>query len=399
MILDPILPSLLTDGLLPPEAAYMARTDLHQTRMLGYTPDLLDSVTALLLGVINGRSAVRHEAGVTPPALDLMRRAGLAVEEETLVYRTPEEAWRLADGLADAGKRFFWPYPAPEGRFPNTAHLVPVETWRSLNAKASLADLVPPEHLAPRQILSHQALADFEPTAPVYLKSAGDLATGWGFAVRFCPDRESFLEARDWMAERHEYVPAVIVEEAMEVERCWCASLGIVDAGATCFGGAEQLFASPGHQSGSLIDPGWALPEEGRRLAERVGEAARRRGFRGLAGLDIGRTRDGRLIVFDPNFRFNSSTTQVLFHDSAAARSGLPVSLSFQVQATSPFDALVGRLHGPVAEGWFIPTRAFDAGKCPAREGRHIITGFVLAPDRQAAEWAGQQLAVRLLES
>ena len=118
MMLDALVSSLSTDRLLPPEAAFMARTDLFQTRMLGYTPGLLEAVTVLLMGVINGRTAVRHEGGVGPEIQAIYRRAGLVVEEETLVYRTAEEAWALADGLIEKGKRFFWPYPLPAGRFP-----------------------------------------------------------------------------------------------------------------------------------------------------------------------------------------------------------------------------------------------------------------------------------------
>lgn len=396
MSLDRLEPCLPHDRLLPPEAAFMARTDLVQTRMLGYTPNLLDMVTGLLLGVVNGRTAIRHAAAVTPGALDLLHRAGLSVEEETLVYRTEAEAWQLADRLWRSGKRFFWPYPLPAGRFPETAHLVPTETWRALNAKSRLGDLVPEAHLPPRRIFTHAELAGFEPAGPVFLKSAGEEATGWGFAVRHCPDRATYLEARDWMAAQPEEIPAVIVEEALEVERCWCAALGVVDAGATCFGGAEQLFSAPGRQCGSRIDPAWRLPEAAQDLAQRVGEAARLRGFRGLAGLDIGLTREGQLVVFDPNFRFNGSTTQVLFHEAAAARSGLGASRSFQIRSTLPFQELLSRVHEPVEAGWFVPTRAFNAEVCEAQAGWHTLTGFVLGRDSAAAEAASGRLQARL---
>src|SRR5690606_29582511 len=97
-----------------------------------------------------------------------------------------------------------------------------------------------------------------------------------------------------------------------------------------CFGGAEQLFSVPGKQSGSIVDPQHPFPPEARELALQVGESARRMGFRGIAGLDIGRATDGRFILFDPNFRVASSSVQLLFHDAASARSGLPVSQSFQ---------------------------------------------------------------------
>jgi len=395
-MLDQLVPKLSSDQLFPPEAAYMARTDLFETRMLGYVPAQLDTVTGLLQGFLNGRCAIRHEAGVGPEVQAIFRRAGLVVEEETLVYRTLAEAESLAEDLVARGKRLFWPYPLPKGRYPETAHLVPTDLYRSLNAKRTLGDLVPLEHLARRCVLSHESLAAFEPSSPVFLKSAGDAATGWGHAVRYCPDRATFAEAREWMAAHLESVPSVIVEEAMDLACCWCAGLAVLESGATCFGGAEQLFSAPGQQLGSILDPEKPFPGEALDLAVRVGEAARSRGFRGLAGLDIGLTLEGRLIVFDPNFRFNSSSSQLLLHDSAASRAGLGASRSFQACPGGSFQGVAEALMAPIDEGWFVPTRCFNGEKHPLVEGRHTITGLVLGRDRAGAEAAVARLMGQL---
>ncbi|HPS68140.1 MAG TPA: hypothetical protein PLA48_09820, partial [Holophaga sp.] len=72
--------ALAADQLYPPGSAFMARTNLHQTRMLGFTDLLLDTVTTLLAGALNGRSAVRHEAGAGPEVFAVYRRAGMVVE-------------------------------------------------------------------------------------------------------------------------------------------------------------------------------------------------------------------------------------------------------------------------------------------------------------------------------
>jgi len=393
-----LTPRLQPESPYPSDAVFMARTDLFETRMLGFYPLLLDTVTTLAAGLLRGRAAIRHEAGAGPEVMEVYTRAGIDPCEETYSYRTPMEAEQHANALISAGRRLVWPYPLPRGRYPETAHLVPTKLYRFLNAKSNLEALVPAEHVAKRHILSHNELDGFEPDGPVFLKAGGEAATGWGFAVHPCRDSSAFQKARDWFAERHDSVPFVIAEEYVELARCWCAGIAVDDAGTTCFGGAEQLFSSPAKQVGSLIDPENAFPAEGVALAIRIGEAARARGFLGIAGLDIGRALDGRLLVFDPNFRLNSSTSQLLFHDSASARSGLPVSLSFQVHPGGPFRVTASLLEAPITEGWFIPTRLFNGEKHPLSEGKHIVTGFVLGRDRADADQASDRLQARLLD-
>jgi hypothetical protein len=384
------------DLLYPADAAFAAITDLFETRMLGYTVLQLDTVTTMAMGLFGSRSAIRHEAGTGPEVLEIYRRAGMRVTEHMLPYRARHQAEALADELIAAGKRIVWPYPPPAGRFPEGSHLVSPATYRYLNAKENMSAIVPAEHLPERQILSHHQLAKFEPTGPVFLKASGDAATGWGFAVHLCQDQVSFEAARRWFNTYRDSVPAVIVEQYIDVSHCWCAGIAVGRAGTVCFGGAEQLFEAPGKQSGTLIDPDAAFPPAGMALAEAIGEAARQRGFQGIAGLDIGLAADGNLVVFDPNFRINSSTSQLLFHQGAATRVGLPVSRSFQVFVGGPFKEVSARLEAPIEEGWFVPTRIFNGEKHPLSDGKHIVTGFVLGSTRAAAEAAVALLGQRL---
>jgi hypothetical protein len=380
----------------PPGTALMPRTDLAAVRLLDFQPIQLDTVTSHWAGLLGERPAVRHRAGAGSEVFAVYRRAGIGISEETRTYRTAEEAEAIADGLVVEGARLFWPYPPRAGRFPDAAHLVPPALWRRINAKENLAELAPAGSLPRRSVLSHEALARLDPEGPIFLKAGGDQPTGMGYAVRYCADRAAFDAARSWFAEQRADVPAVIVEEALDVEVCWCAGIAVLEAETLCFGGAEQVFSAPGVQSGSVIDPECAFPDAGRALATAVGDAARRLGFRGIAGLDIGRARDGRLLVFDPNFRFNSSSAQLLFHPRAAARAGLPVSLSFDLMLAGPFAELASRLAAPIDEAWFVPLRLWNGEEHPLAEGRHQVTGMVLGRDRREAEAASRRLHDRL---
>lgn len=394
--MDRLQPALSATQLYPENAVFMARTNLFETRMLGYTAQQLDSATSILMGLLNGLATVRHEATFSNEILDLFQRAGIELDEDLHLYQTGQQARDCADKLISAGKKLFWPYPPPAGYYPDSAHLVPLDLYRFLNAKQNLPKLIPVEHLAPRQMMSHDQLAAFEPDLPVCLKAAGDAATGWGFAVFHCPDRTAFVKAREWLAAHRESVPAVLIEQWLDVRCCWCVGVAVSDEGTVCFGGAEQIFHAPTKQAGSQIDPERALPPDAVVLAVKVGEAARALGFRGVAGFDIGLAMDGRLILFDPNFRIASSTQQILFHQSAVERCGLPVSRSFQTTPVGPFKHTSARLHAPIDQGWFVPSRFFNGENHLLSGGKHIVTGFVLGADQHQASLAAKRLQALL---
>jgi hypothetical protein len=391
-----LFPPEMAEALLPADAAFMARTDLRQTRMLGYTALNADSVTSSLMGVLGRRPAVRHRAGATDPILRLFEQAGLPVMEDIRVFETAEEAEREADRLIEEGFRLSSPYPLREGRFADAAQIVPPGLWRHVNAKENLAELVPAENLAPREIVATDRLAARPFTGPAYLKAGGDLATGWGYAVRYCGDAASYATTIEWFSARAGDIPAVIVEADMQASICWCVAITVGDGGTRCLGAAEQIFGAPGKQSGSVIDPENPLPEEAANIAIEAGNRAAALGFRGLAGIDIGRAADGRLIAFDPNFRFNSSTQQVLLHEPASRRTGLSCSLSFNRRMSLAFDEIAPRIAGTIGDGWFVPARLFDGALCAAAEDKCICTGFVLGSDRRDAEARQKQFSALL---
>lgn len=379
---DPLLPNIPIDSLLPADAALMARTDLQQTRLLNYSPVNIDSVTSILIGLMGRRPAVRHVSVATHQILRILETAGLEITEDMRLYEAGAEAEAAADDLIETGYRLLSPYPLPEGRYPDNAQIVPPSLWRRLNSKERLGDLIDASYLPPREILTHEKALQRPLSAPVWLKAAGEMATGWGYAVRHCEDAAGYASALDDMRS-FDVSDEVIVEEHVPVSTCWCTSI-VVQAEKTLYAGsAEQTFSRPGQQVGSLIDPANPMPDPA--LAIRIGEAARRLGFRGLAGFDIGRTADGRMVVFDPNFRVNSSTTQVLLHDAAASRAGLTVSLSVTLSTALPMAEIARRLQGPIDDKWFVPTRLLDADRLVAAKGKSIVVGFVLGDSPEAA--------------
>jgi hypothetical protein len=387
-----LIPSIAMECLYPRNAAFMTRTTLERTRFLGFETLNLDSITNIFLGLMNGLATVRHRAGVTDDILGLFEQAGLPVEEDMHVYETAAEADAYAAALVEQGRKLFFLYPLPEGRFAESDFLVSAELWGRLNAKGRLAELAPAQNLAPR---SGARLADLGAfPGPVYLKDASGEASGGGSTIRSCANAEAWTQAIEDL--RVLGVETVIVEETLSVATCWCVCL-VIEAGQTAFAGAaEQVFESPGVQSGNIIDPDRPFPAEGVRLAIEVGERARRLGYVGVAGLDIGLTEDGRLIVFDPNFRMNSSSSQALLHDSAARRAGLPVSYSTFAMSSLPFAEIAQRLRGPIDDGWYVPARLLDGAQHAGAKGRSPCGGFVLGATRAAAIAAAEKVEALL---
>jgi hypothetical protein len=388
-------PSVKPEQFLPPGTAFMARADLTETRLLGFKPINQDAVTTLFSGLLNGIPTVRHRAGVTDAILRTYARAGLQVEEELHAYDTQAEAESLADALIDRGFRLCSAYPMTKGRFSDAAQLVRPDLWQRLNAKENLHQIVPADNLLARRVISLDEVSDAQLNSPIWLKAAGGQATGWGFAVRHCPDRESLTAAlNDFRAMPG--VTHIIAEASADIDHCWCVSLAINDDSTVFAGFAEQEFSSPGRQSGSVVDPEHPFPILGQRLAIEIGNAARALGFRGMAGLDIGQRADGRLVVFDPNFRFNSSTAQALFHVSATRRAGLGASRSFHRLTSVDCESLIARSLHAIDAGWFVPTRILDGALLPAAGGKSMLTGFVLGADLADTQRRADSLAAVL---
>ncbi|MBE0587227.1 MAG: hypothetical protein IH617_04185, partial [Hydrogenophaga sp.] len=126
------------DAWLPSDVVFMARTDLHQTRLLGFRPVNLEAVTGIGLGMFGRRAAVRHRSCATVAFLDLMALAGLRIEETTLRYDTGEEAHALAQQLVQEDHRILSAYPMPPALYDDSALLVPNALWHALNAKSRL---------------------------------------------------------------------------------------------------------------------------------------------------------------------------------------------------------------------------------------------------------------------
>lgn len=383
--------------LYPEEAAFMPRPSVSKIALLGVPASVQDTVTTTMMGALDGLPTVRHRGGATPEILEILFNSGVNVFEDMRLYETPDEAQQHAADLAADGRRLVWPYPPEDGSLLAETGLITPALWHRLNCKENLAEIVPPEGLAKRRIVRLDALGGLDLAGPVFLKAGGDAPTGGGYLVRCCETPADLEEAITFYRSLGT-VDRVIVEEALDVLATWCVSLSIEDERVRFIGAAEQLFDAPARQSGSLIDPLNPLPRRGRRLALRVGEAARMLGFRGLGGMDIGVTRDGRAVMFDPNFRIQASSQMVCLYESAARRTGLEVCQSFATKGDLSIEEIWRRLRKPADQGWFIAMRLIDGAILQSLGARSQLNGVIMGQSREETQRRHAQLK-KLLES
>lgn len=380
----PLVSTLGNNAFLPAHVAFAPRVNAGQLKFLGVPESAADTVSTTMMGALNGQPTVRHRSGATPETLAMIARSGIDVSEDMRTFLTPEEAYRHAKGLIREGYQLAWPYPPQKGQYPETANLVAPRLWRKLNSKRNLPLIVPDEYLAARTIIRIDTDSPPDISVPCHIKAGGDMPTGMGFAVRFCQSRED-VEAAWGFFNSLDGVDEIIAEEAVSVRACWCVSLSIDDAGVRYLGAAEQLFSSPAQQVGSMIDDDDPFPEEGVKAAISVGENARTMGFRGPAGLDIGVTAEGRVVVFDPNFRPQGSTQQVLFHPAAASRGGFRASRSLNVNSDLNIKDAERVLRRHIDSGRVVIFRAIDGCVLQSIPAGSVVTGFVLGKDREDA--------------
>jgi len=54
----------------------------------------------------------------------------------------------------------------------------------------------------------------------------------------------------------------VLIEQAIDINTCWCLGISVLDAECLYLGSAIQLFDRPGHQVGNRVDPRYPVPDE-----------------------------------------------------------------------------------------------------------------------------------------
>ena len=377
--LKPVRPSTNFSELYPPQTVFAPRSTWDVLQMIQNQPFQVDSMTGVTVAVMGDMPLVCHQNTVTPLILDFFREAGLEPPARIDTYETEEEAVTIARKHCESGKKLAYVYQPPPSLRDNGSLLVPVSLYTYLNDKFNLARLVESEYQPRHQLLSVDRLDelfDFLPGQEIFIKACRDGGNGAGRDVYYCPDAACRKDTAELLHLQKEVLTGVRLEEAVNVDDCWCLSFAAGKSGIRYLGAATQLFEQPARQTGSRIDPENLPPAFVVDIAAKIARRGSTMGYQGIAGFDIGLSPAGQAFVFDLNFRLCSSTPQVLLHEAATARVGARISQSWSRVFKASLAPALERIRHYSQEGVFVPIRLYE--RTQASEGQSVITGMIL---------------------
>jgi hypothetical protein len=320
-----LVPALTLADLFGPGVVYTSR---RSPTLLGWAPTaagVVDYQTGNQLAIAGRMPYIASAGVVTPPAIALLADAGLPVEADLNVYRSPADYLDLLRRLSARGLRLATQRPHPAAEIPLATSLVRADLLCDLNDKGRMEDLVPADWLPPRRLIEVSKLPPAEELLaggqPVVLKAATPLPSGGGHCVWVCRTTADVELAR--AALRHERL--VVIEKFLRLRRSVCVHAVVpADGTASVVGSAEEVCGPDGRWLGNWLDAeADPLPTEVVQVVLQIVRAAAARGYRGIVGIDVGFPEDGPPRVLDLNFRVNGSTAAAWLRGSIERREGV----------------------------------------------------------------------------
>jgi hypothetical protein len=380
----------------PPCVAFAAVSRWEEVRLVLHEPWQTEPISGSMMSCLGRMPAICHRNVATETALDFLRLSGIEPPPCLDTYGSVPEAAILARRIADTGLRLATALPhAPEIRAVHAALVAPA-LLNALNDKSNIVALCPAAVVPPRRIYGRDAVAGLSMEAirfPVFLKGAVERASGAGMDVRPCATATDFADALSWFRAHPEF-KALIVEAAIPFVTTWCLNYAVLDREVRYLGAAEQIFARPGVQSGSVIDPDNLPPPRAISIGREICSAAQDRAYRGIAGLDMGVTAEGQIYFFDLNFRLASSTCFILLHEGVGDRYRVGVMAGISVPGA--LADLLPRLTDLAVHRLFVPLMLYDGSRHDSGPAPSRIVGFVRGEYRRETEALADAVKARL---
>ncbi|MAW80107.1 MAG: hypothetical protein CMI63_07695 [Parvularcula sp.] len=360
--LAPLKPRWFLSDFEPENCVYVTRADPDAAMWLPQVPCAIDWMACgprTMLGTL-GRFVL--PAATTPVGAQLIEWTGLTDETRHVFYTASSDCLGEAEKLSREGAVLTCQHYLPHWPDYDIRWRTPPSLLADLNNKAKLADYVPQDLTPKRRIVARAALLEEieKEKTPFALKAGTPLSSGGAMAACVCatPDEaratvKTFLDVKDPDA-------SFVIETFYPFTQTWCANIGVYEKGRIYFGAAQQVLDDARKQTGSLNGGAFTAPDAVRDAALAIAEIAFDAGYRGIAGIDMGITEDGKLLAFDLNFRMTACTSQILYHENACARVNAAVSRNCAFNFEAPLAEVVGKLENIVKQGAFVPLSSFD---------------------------------------
>jgi len=370
----PLRPTFTLDVFFGSDIVYCQRISPTACRWLPFEAPSMDMMTGGSLSITGEMPHVCSAAVSTPKALQLLKDAGLPVPGKDLFrYRDKGDYIRLLRELSRKGKKVAAQYLHDGSELPVSNCWIPPAVHSFVNNKANLGAMVDACCLPRRAIVPFTGLAGHLSSHPLPLvvKAVTDESTGAGLDVVICETPCDVRRAEELFG----ICEYVVVEEFLQISRNLCLNYAVTPMGETIFlGCAEQLSDRNGLYLGNWLGDGIEAPAEAVEIGARVVMKGFNLGYFGLVGIDMAVLNDGRIMVFDLNFRINGSTTPLLLAKSVMATFGRPLIRVDRFVGTGAYQEMIDVVYGEMGKGKLVPVASYDpeAGGYPAGQPRLI---------------------------
>jgi len=376
---------------------YCPRASPNACRWLPSGVAVLNALTGGQL-TLAGEMTVLCSRGVsTPPALQLLRDAGLSIPSHLYKFSTGAEYLEQLRMLSDSGQHLVLNHSHPIEDLPVESCWISPKLLNYLNNKANLKELVPDAHVPERNLYTvGQLRANVDNFKfPVVIKAAVNETSGGGGDVRICRNRAEFdrLPAEFCATEK------LVVEEFLSICRNLCLNYALMADGQVVYCGcAEQVSDEQGMYRGNWLDSDLGLPELVLTLGNHIADKGVASGYYGFLGIDVAILPDGQVMVFDLNFRANGSTTALLFSESIVHRTGKPVMRLRSWRSRIGYRHLLKVAYSLLQSGSFLPLWSYDPQADGLRDSEARLGGLLIGLSREEVHDLELEIARHELE-
>lgn len=341
----------------------------------------LDFLTGAPLCIIGSTPVLCSACVSTPEGLELLRHAGFPVAAEIYRFRDGADYLRQLKQLSGGDKKIALYHAHPAAEIEPESCLVSSGVLSFLNNKAHYEELVDASYL-PRQrtLKSSSIVAELsEGPFPLVLKAATDESTGGGFDVAICR-AASDLEQAALFLQSSAYV---VVEEFLPMVRNLCLGYAVNGEGdITYLGCSEQVIDNHGKYLGNWIGVEIEAPGEAIALGEGIVREGFKRGYRGIVGMDMAVMENGRVLVFDLNFRVNGSSATLILAKSIYDNLGSRIIRLKRLSAQGTYREMLDAVYAAMDKGMMWPLNSYDPQAGGTPQAVPCLTALILGKTR-----------------
>jgi hypothetical protein len=390
-------PALTFSDIFGTELLYSPRASPNACAWLPRDEAILDMLTGGQLTIL-GSMPILCAVGVTSrEALELLSDAGFQAPAAPCRYRDGVDYLRLVSELTGSGRKIVVQHVHPVAELTPDTCWVPPATLSFLNNKGNLAEVVDAPHLPARRIVATDRLMAKPSPAdlPLVLKAVTDESTGGGIDVVICGTAEELERAAAYFGA----CAHVVVEDFITIRRNLCLNYAVTAAGRiTYLGCAEQVSDAQGKYHGNWIDAESEAPAVAVEVGVDVVRAGFDRGYWGFVGVDMAVEEEGRVVVFDLNFRLNGSTAALLLAESVRRNLGQRVIRLRSWRGKGTYREMLNAAYAAMGKGLLLPLNSYDpvAGGQPHAPPR--MAGLIIGGSRDEVNEREGELAALGLE-